>query len=793
MKRLSSSLFFKIFFVFFFLNCFSLTSCKKEQTVIGPSEKYYAVSIELKRVIDHEMRDKQLPALSLSLVDDQEIVWAEGFGMADPEQNIPATMETVYRIGSVSKLFTDIAIMQLAEHGDLLLDVPVIQYLPDFKPKNPFKKPITLRHLMSHRSGLVREPPAGNYFDPTEFSLAQTVESLNKTQLVYKPGDQTKYSNAGIAAVGFVLESTQKEPFPQYLKRSVLQPMGLVKSSFEPEELTIKDLAKAFMWTHDGRIFEAPTFELGMAPAGCLYSTVTDLARFLSVLFNGGKGPEEQVLKKESLEVMWTPQFSKPEEKEGFGIGFNISEFEGFRCVGHSGAIYGFATQLSALPEAKLGVSVVTTMDAANSVIKRIADHALNLMLAVRKGEPLPKMNLTKPVNPSLARRLKGRYERDEQRFDLVERNGRLFMMKRELFMELKSLGNRLVVDDRHVYGPEIVIRGEELLVEGKTFMREEVPKPELIPWHMRGLIGEYGWDHNTLYILEKEGQLHVQIEWFFSYPLERKSDNTYAFPDYGLYQGEKLIFTRDKRRRATQVEAANVVFKRRTVSTEEGETFTITPVKPIEELRELALQALPPREEGRFLPTDLVDLSKLDRTIRFDIRYAKTNNFMSTRFYKRSKAFLQRKAAEALLRAHKNLRKKGFGLLIYDAYRPWYVTKIFWDATPEDKKIFVANPAQGSRHNRGAAVDLTLYNLNTRRPVQVVGGYDEMSSRSNVNYFGGTSLQRWHRDLLRDAMEEQGFTVYLHEWWHFDYKDWNRYPIMNLTFEQVLKFQKRR
>lgn len=130
---------------------------------------------------------------------------------------------------------------------------------------------------------------------------------------------------------------------------------------------------------------------------------------------------------------------------------------------------------------------------------------------------------------------------------------------------------------------------------------------------------------------------------------------------------------------------------------------------------------------------------------------------------------------------------------MIYDAYRPWYVTKIFWDATPEDKKIFVANPAQGSRHNRGAAVDLTLYNLNTRRPVQVVGGYDEMSSRSNVNYFGGTSLQRWHRDLLRDAMEEQGFTVDLHEWWHFDYKDWKKYPIMNLTFEQILKSQKRR
>ena len=196
-------------------------------------------------------------------------------------------------------------------------------------------------------------------------------------------------------------------------------------------------------------------------------------------------------------------------------------------------------------------------------------------MLAVRKGEPITTMELTKPVNPSLVRRLKGRFERGEQRFDLVDRNGRLFMMKRELFMELKSLGNRLVVDDRHVYGPEIVVEGEELLIENKIFLREGVPKPELIPWHMRGLIGEYGWDHNTLYILEKEGQLHVLIEWFFSYPLERISNDTYAFPDYGLYHGEKLIFTRDKKRRATQVEAANVVFKRRTVGTEEGLSFS--------------------------------------------------------------------------------------------------------------------------------------------------------------------------------------------------------------------------
>ena len=128
----------------------------------------------------------------------------------------------------------------------------------------------------------------------------------------------------------------------------------------------------------------------------------------------------------------------------------------------------------------------------------------------------------------------------------------------------------------------------------------------------------------------------------------------------------------------------------------------------------------------------------------------------------------------------------RSYGLLIHDAYRPWYVTKIFWDATPQEGKIFVADPAQGSRHNRGCAVDLTLYDLATGKPIEMPGTYDEMSPRSYPDYPGGTSLQRWHRDLLRRAMESEGFTVYEAEWWHFDYKDWKEYPILNVPFEKL-------
>jgi D-alanyl-D-alanine dipeptidase len=127
-----------------------------------------------------------------------------------------------------------------------------------------------------------------------------------------------------------------------------------------------------------------------------------------------------------------------------------------------------------------------------------------------------------------------------------------------------------------------------------------------------------------------------------------------------------------------------------------------------------------------------------------------------------------------------------GYGVLIHDAYRPWYVTKMFWDATPVAQKEFVADPAKGSRHNRGCAVDLSLYDLKTGKPVDMVSGYDEFSHRAYPEYPGGTSLQRWHRSLLREVMEAEGFRIFEGEWWHFDYKEWRHYPIGTMTFEMI-------
>ena len=213
---------------------------------------------------------------------------------------------------------------------------------------------------------------------------------------------------------------------------------------------------------------------------------------------------------------------------------------------------------------------------------------------------------------------------------------------------------------------------------------------------------------------------------------------------------------------------------------------FRITPRRPVAELRREALAASPPVEEGDFRPVELVELTTLDPTIRLDIRYATADNFLSTPVYEQARAFLQRPAALALVRAHRALAASGYGLLIHDAYRPWWVTKVFWEATPVEKREFVADPAKGSRHNRGCAVDLTLYALADGRPVEMPSLYDEMSERAYPGYPGATKEQRARRDRLRAAMEAQGFTVFESEWWHFDYRDWRHYPILNLGLDRI-------
>jgi len=222
-------------------------------------------------------------------------------------------------------------------------------------------------------------------------------------------------------------------------------------------------------------------------------------------------------------------------------------------------------------------------------------------------------------------------------------------------------------------------------------------------------------------------------------------------------------------------------------VAEEEPKVFRITPVRPVAELEREAAARPVPNDLVRGLDRpELVSLGAIDARIRLDIRYANDRNFLGTPIYDRPRAYMQKDAAAALKRALDALWAQGYGLLIHDAYRPWRVTWIFWEATPRDKRDFVADPAKGSRHNRGCAVDLTMYERKTGKPVEMPSLYDEMSERSSPSFAGGTAEQRRLRDLLRREMEKQGFKVFAIEWWHFDFLGWERFAVRNETFAEL-------
>lgn len=183
-----------------------------------------------------------------------------------------------------------------------------------------------------------------------------------------------------------------------------------------------------------------------------------------------------------------------------------------------------------------------------------------------------------------------------------------------------------------------------------------------------------------------------------------------------------------------------------------------------------------------------LVSLAQAVPGIRLDIRYATTDNFMGMPVYDRACAFARPVVAEALGRVHAALAARGFGLTVYDAYRPWAVTKLFWDVVPTEFHAFVADPAVGSKHNRGCAIDLSLCDAATGDPVDMPSRYDEPTARAHSEYRGGTSRQRWHRDVLRAAMEAEGFSVQADEWWHFDFHAWQEYPIENVNFAALAR-----
>ncbi len=320
--------------------------------------------------------------------------------------------------------------------------------------------------------------------------------------------------------------------------------------------------------------------------------------------------------------------------------------------------------------------------------------------------------------------------------------------------------------------------------VSGFNF-RQEPPIPPAMIVPLLGRYENIRDTKETFLILEDSGALKMLYREKY-YPLTKKDDLNYFFVA-GCGCAENSVKFIEQIGNGRFHCMLNGVLYRLITYGGDGGVYKIKPLKPIDELKKAAFSARPPRERELTLECELFDLRRIDANLKFDIRYATKNNFMGECFYETPGAYMQKPAAYALLYVARSLARHRLAMIVYDAYRPWYVTKMFYDATPDEQKNFVADPSKGSRHNRGTAVDVGLYNMRTGELIDMGSGYDEFSERALPRFAGATTNARWHRKLLEHYMNRAGFTVFDDEWWHFDYRlDSVKYPIQNITFDKI-------
>ena len=376
---------------------------------------YAKVAEYVSALIRHEMKKRDVTGLSIALVDDQRVVWAEGFGYADKAGNVPASPDTVYRAGSISKLFTATAAMQLAERGRLDIDRPLGDYLPGFsiRTRFPDAAPVTPRAIMTHHSGLPSDYLKGMWTrNPEPFT--QVADRIRGEYAGNPPGTVFSYSNLGVTLLGDAIGKVAGGDFVSHVQDEILIPLGMSSSSFSSSADRTFIAAKGY---REGKESEDPP--LRDVPAGGLNTSVLDLSRFVRMVFADGKAGDRQIIKHETLaEMLRSQNADVPLDLDlRVGLGWILSglgdiDIQNAGPVAHhAGATLLFHGQLIVLPERKIGVVVLANSSTAGRVVDKAATEALVLALEAKTGNRQPEREKPKRGEGSLSQEALQRYE----------------------------------------------------------------------------------------------------------------------------------------------------------------------------------------------------------------------------------------------------------------------------------------------------------------------------------------------------------------------------------------------
>jgi D-alanyl-D-alanine carboxypeptidase len=322
------------------------------------------------------------PGVSVGVVSHNALIYSKGFGLSDTNRRSRASAATLYRIGSITKLFTATAILKLNEDGKIDLDDPIIRYVPNFRIRNPFagSTAITIRHLLTHSSGLPAEAPLGYWTDSHFPSFPQLLAAIADQELQFPPETHIKYSNLGYALLGQIASTVAGESFERYVRDTMLMPLGMSSTAVLPGPDVRQHLAVGYGRRMPDGTREIRPFEdlSGLTAAGNMSSNVDDLALFIESIFRSDSEVGVHVLREATWQRMQRVGQIRPEWQGGFGLGFEIQKVGQHVYVGHEGWVSGYHTRIRLSPADKMAVIVLANSDDADTDL--IASEAFKLL-----------------------------------------------------------------------------------------------------------------------------------------------------------------------------------------------------------------------------------------------------------------------------------------------------------------------------------------------------------------------------------------------------------------------------
>jgi CubicO group peptidase (beta-lactamase class C family) len=391
--------------------------------------------------VERFMEAWEVPGLAVGVVQDGEVIYQRGFGVRSLDSGEPVTTRSLFHLASVSKPFVATAIMQLVEQGGIDLDAPVQEYLPDFQVADSRAKQMTVRHFLSHSSGM---PDVQDYHwdepESDEGALQRFVQSLGDQQLLFAPGSASRYSNMAYEVLGHLIATVSEQSFEEYVEWEILEPLGMEDSTFLLAEAAQDLRTDAHVVGLVPEVSPVYPYHRAHAPSSTLHSHVEDLCRWMLANLHGGEWEGRAFLTESSLQEMWRRQSAGT---MSVGLSWFLDRQLGERLIEHSGGDVGFRTHLTLIPERKSGVVVLCNSSAAGPTVSTLRAAVVGFLL----GRQLP-LEVRPPVDLTVGRVLleKGLQASLDHYRDLRKRRANAYDYGES---RLEELGYRLLRRDR--------------------------------------------------------------------------------------------------------------------------------------------------------------------------------------------------------------------------------------------------------------------------------------------------------------------------------------------------------